>query len=471
MSKAIDLKSMAAVDVARAIQDRRISSLEATEEAIKRLKPVHEYTNSVIAFEDEDGRAMARAADAAIAKGTLKGPLAGVPLAHKDMFDRVGKVASWGARIRPDKPATRDSSAMARLNAAGSVQIATLNLSEFAFSPTGHNYVIGHCRNPWNPAHVTGGSSSGSGVVVAAGVVPTALGSDTGGSLRLPAAACGIASIKPTYSRVSRAGAMPLGSLLDTVGALARDVRDLAAMTQVLAGHDPDDGSTSQLPVPDYTAQMQQPVAGTRIGVDEALIAEAHPEIQKRLEAGLKLLEKAGCKRVKVKFPDWRTLDHLIQVVQLVDVAGVHADFMRRRGADYGPQVRARLEFGHFVAAADFHTALRARGTWLAKTLAETYAGADVTILPIIADPLPTIAELDVSDSPKMWAATGRMVKFTRPINYLGLPTIALAMPRAAKELPNGFQLIGRPFTEGKLLALGRAYQQELPPEVATRLA
>ena len=264
---------------------------------------------------------------------------------------------------------------------------------------------------------------------------------------------------------------MPLGALLDTVGALARDVRDLAAMLQILAGHDPDDGSSSQRPVPNYTAQMQQPVSGVRIGVDERLIGEADPQIQRRLEEGLKLLETQGCKRVAVRFPDWRTLDHLLQLVQLADVAGVHAQFMRSRATDYGPQVRARLEFGHFVSAVDFHTALRARGTWLARTLAETYAYADVTILPILSDPLPTIAELDVGDSAKMWAATGRMVKFTRPINYLGLPTIALPMPRSGSELPNGFQIIGRPFTEGRLLALGRAYQQELPPQVATRLA
>lgn len=471
MSKSPDLAGMAAVDVAAAIRDKRISSLEATEAAIARLKPVHEYTNAVVSFEDDDGRTMAKATDAAIAKGQLKGPLAGVPLAHKDMFDRVGKIASWGARIRPDKPATADSHAMRVLKGAGAVQIAALHLSEFAFSPTGHNYVLGHCRNPWDPARITGGSSSGSAVCVAAGVVPTALGSDTGGSLRLPAAACGIASIKPTYTRVSRAGAMPLAALLDTVGALARDVRDLAAMTQILAGHDPADGATSRRAVPDYTAEMQQPVRGLRIGVDETIMAQAHPEIAKRLEAGIKLLEKAGCKRVSVRYPDWQTLDHLIQIVQLVDVAGVHADFMRRRGADYGPQVRARLEFGHFVSAADFHTALRARGTWLAKTLRDTYANCDVTALPILPDPLPTIADLDVGANPNMWQVTGRMVKFTRPINYLGLPTIALALPRSGSELPNGLQLVGRPFAEGRLLALGRAYQQELPPEVAKRLA
>ncbi len=470
MSK-LDLQGMAGVDVAAAIRARQLSSTEATTEAIRRLKPVHELTNAVVAFEDDEGLAMAMAADAAIDKGQVLGPLAGVPLAHKDMFDRTGKIASWGARIRPEKPATRDAAVIQKLKTSGAVQIAALHLSEFAFSPTGHNYVIGHCRNPWDPSRITGGSSSGSAVTVAAGVVPAALGSDTGGSLRVPAAACGIASIKPTYTRVSRAGAMPLAALLDTIGALARDVRDLAAMLQIIAGHDPADGATSRRAVPDYTAEMAQPVAGLRIGVDEKVISEAHPEIQKRLEAGLKLLEKQGCKRVSVRFPDWRTLDHLIQLVQLVDVAGVHADFMRRRSADYGPQVRARLEFGHFVPAADFHTAVRARGTWVARTLAETYKDADVTILPILADPLPTIAELDVGGGPNMMAAMARSVQFTRPINYLGLPTLALPMPRGAAELPNGLQLIGRPFAEGRLLALGRAYQRELPPEVAKRLA
>jgi aspartyl-tRNA(Asn)/glutamyl-tRNA(Gln) amidotransferase subunit A len=201
MARAIDLATAAGVDVAAAIRDRRLSSAEATQAAIKRLKPVHEATNAVVAFEDEDGLAMARAVDAAVAKGQTLGPLAGVPLAHKDMFDRAGKIASWGGRIRPDKPAAQDATAIRLLKASGAVQIAALHLSEFAFSPTGHNYVIGHCRNPWDTSRITGGSSSGSGVTVAAGVVPAALGSDTGGSLRLPAAACGVASIKPTITR------------------------------------------------------------------------------------------------------------------------------------------------------------------------------------------------------------------------------------------------------------------------------
>lgn len=466
----MDLKSTAAVDLAKAISARKVSSLEATEAAIARLKPVHEACNAVVAFEDEDARGFARAVDAAIAKGQPAGPLGGVPLAHKDMFDRAGKIPSWGARIRLDKPCARDATLIQRLKAAGSVQIAALHLTEFAFGPTGHNYVLGHCRNPWDTSRITGGSSSGSAVSVAAGVVPAALGSDTGGSLRVPAACCGIASIKPTWSRVTRAGAMPLAPSLDTVGALARDVRDLAAMMNVIAGHDPLDPASSRRPVPDYAALLDQPVKGMRIGVDEALIGEAASEVQKLVEAGLAILEKAGAKRVKTRFEDFRTLDHLMQIIQLAEVASAHGPMLRKRGDDYGPQVRARIEYGHFVSAADYQTALRARGTILAKVLAHTYAQADMAILPVLADPLPTIAELDVAGGPQLLAAMGRAVKYTRPLNYLGLPTIVLPTPRNG-GLPNGFQLVGRPFAEDRLLAIGRAYQKILPPEVATRLA
>ena len=156
------------------------------------------------------------------------GPLAGVPLAHKDMFDREGKIASWGAKIRADKPAAADATAIARFKASGALQIAALHLAEFAYGPTGHNYVLGHARNPWDPTRITGGSSAGTAAAVAYGAIPAGLGSDTGGSLRLPAACCGITSIKPTWGRISRAGAMPLAPALDTVGVIARHVEDLA---------------------------------------------------------------------------------------------------------------------------------------------------------------------------------------------------------------------------------------------------
>jgi aspartyl-tRNA(Asn)/glutamyl-tRNA(Gln) amidotransferase subunit A len=461
-----DPAGLSARALAKAIAEGKLSSLEATKEAINRLVACHELTNCIVALEADAALDAARAADAAIAQGRAAGALAGVPLAHKDMFDRKGKIASWGAGIRADRPAERDATAIAAFKTADALQIATLHLAEFAYGATGHNYVLGHARNPWDPARITGGSSAGTAAAVAYGAIPLGLGSDTGGSLRLPAACCGVASIKPTWGRVSRAGAMPLAPALDTVGVIARHVEDLAVALQCLAGPDPRDPAASPLPVPDYAARLGDSVEGVRVGVDAKVVSEAHADVQRMVEEVLAILEKLGLKRRAAAFPDWQTLDHLVQLVQLPDASAVHAAFLRTRPGDYGPQVRTRVEVGHFIGAVDHLTALRARGTWLQRTLDQTFGDADIVILPVLADPLPTIAELDVGGGPKVQAAMGRVVKFTRPINYLGLPTLTLPVRRGG-GLPNGIQLVGRPFAEARLLAVGHAYQREVPPEIA----
>jgi aspartyl-tRNA(Asn)/glutamyl-tRNA(Gln) amidotransferase subunit A len=462
----MDLRTLAAVDLAAAIRDKKVTSVEATTEALQRARAVHDKTNAVISYDDTAARAAAMVADASLAIGRNYGPLHGLPLAHKDMFDRLGHIPSCGARIRRETPCTADATVIDRLQRAGSHQIAALHLTEFAFGPTGHNYVLGHAKNPWNLQHITGGSSSGSAICVATGVVPAALGSDTAGSLRLPAAALGITSLKPTWSRVSRAGAMPLSPSLDCVGPLARDVRDLALLFRIIAGHDGRDGTSSQRPVPGPQAFQPRSIAGVRIGVDENLLAQADASVQARIAAAIDVLVTQGAKRVAVKFPDWRMLDQLCQLLQLPEVASAHGAHLRHRGADFGPQVRARVEFGHFVSGADHQTALRARGTMLAQTLAETYAKCDVTALPTFADPLPTIEALDIAGGPTLQAAMGRVVLYCRPVNYLGLPALTLPYARDG-QLPNGFQLVGRPFAEADLIRLGLAYQQVIKPELA----
>ncbi len=465
-----DIASLSARALAEAIRARTISSVEATSEAIRRLTDCHELTNCIIALEAADALDAARAADAALAVGTAAGALAGVPLAHKDMFDRAGKIASWGANIRAASPAVEDATVISAFKKAGALQLATLHLTEFAYGPTGHNYVLGHARNPWDPTRITGGSSAGTACAVAYGAIPMGLGSDTGGSLRLPAAACGVASIKPTWGRVSRAGAMPLAPALDTVGLIARHGEDLALGLGLLAGPDPRDPAASALPVPDYVARLGDPVQGLRVGLDEAVAGEAHPQVQRMVGEVLAILEKLGLKRASCSFPDWRTLDHLVQLVQLPDAAAAHAAFLATRPQDYGPQVRARTEVGHFIGAVDHLTALRARGTIVQRALDTTFADIDVAILPVYADPLPTIAELDVGGGPTVQAALARIVKYTRPINYLGLPALTLPVPRHG-GLPNGIQLVGRPFSEAQLVAIGQAYQREVPPEVAVAAA
>ncbi|MGE3701780.1 MAG: amidase [Hyphomicrobiaceae bacterium] len=464
-----DLAALSALSLAKAIRDKKVSSLEATEAAIERLQACHELTNCIISLEADEARAGARAADAATAKGSAGGPLAGVPLAHKDMFDRKGRIASWGAKLRSGKPASEDSTAIARFKASGALQIAALHLAEFAYGPTGHNYVLGHARNPWDPTRITGGSSAGTGAAVAYGAIPVGLGSDTGGSLRLPAACCGVTSIKPTWGRVSRAGAMPLSPALDTVGVIARHVEDLALTLGILAGPDPRDTAATTLPVPDYVARLADPIKGLKLGVDEAVVGEADPQVQRMVEQVAGILGKLGLQRISCRFPDWQTLDHLVQLVQFPDASAAHTAFLRTRANEYGPQVRARAEVGHFISAVDHLTALRARGIFVERTLQGTFKDADIAILPILADPLPTIAGLDVSGGPQVQAAMGRVVKFTRPINYLGLPTLTLPIPRAG-GLPNGIQLVGRPYAETTLLAVGQAYQREVPPEIARPL-
>ncbi len=471
MSKQIqDLEKLSARKLAAAIAAKKISSVEATEASIAKLKAAHELTNCVVTLEADEALAAAKAADAAIAKGTAKGALAGVPLAHKDMFDRAGKIASWGAKIRAEKPAVSDATVIAKMKAAGSIQCAALHLTEFAFGPTGHNYIIGHARNPWDPARITGGSSAGTACAVAYGAITAGFGSDTGGSLRLPAAACGVTSIKPTWGRVSRAGAMPLAASLDTIGFIARHVEDLALMTGLVAGHDPRDQASAHLPVPDYLAALDTPVKGIRIGLDEKVAGEAHPDVQKMVDAVLDVLGKAGMTRGACTWPDWQTLDHLVQLVQLPDCSAAHSAYMRTRPGDYGPQVRARLEIGHFISSTDHMTALRARGPYVQRTLTETFKTIDVAILPIFADPLPTIADLDVAGGPTLQQAMGRVVKFTRPINYLGLPTLTLPVPRTGKALPNGIQIIAKPYAEALLFQIGAAYQRAVPPEIARPL-
>lgn len=453
--------------LAHAIAQRQATSEEATAFASQRLHQAHDACNAVVTFEDDEALGKARAADAAIQTGQAAGPLAGVPLAHKDMFDRRGKIASWGGNIQNANAADDDATVIRRLEAAGTHQIAALHLTEFAFGPTGHNYVLGHARNPHDQTRITGGSSSGSAIAVSTGAIPAALGSDTAGSLRLPAAACGILSMKPTWTRVSRAGAMPLSGLLDCVGPIARNVRDIALMMQILAGHDPRDGLSASRSVPDFLDACERPSNTMKIAVADGLIADAHATVQSQLSNAMSVFEAAGCSLTQTSCSNWLEIDQLTQLLQLPEVASAHGRFMRTRAADYGPQVRARIEFGHYISAADHQTAVRARGQILREFLDQVFGDADALILPNFADPVPTIAELDLAGGPTLMAGLARVIHYTRPVNYLGLPTLSLPYDRAPDEMLNGFQLIGRPFGEADLLCLGAAYERDVQVRLA----
>ena len=451
---------MSLVAVAKAIASKEVSSREVTRACLHRIAEWQPRLNAFMAIEAEAALAAADAADAALAKGNARGPLHGVPLAHKDMYYDAGKVVTCGSLIRRDFVATTTSTALQRLKDAGTIRLGSLQMVEFAYGPTGHNAHYGAVRNPWNVDHITGGSSSGSGSAVAARLTFAALGSDTGGSIRMPAHFCGVTGLKTTVGRVSRAGAMPLSQSLDTVGPLAQSAEDCALLLGLMAGADPEDPTASALPVPDYMAATKGSMKGLRIGVPTAFyVDDLDGEVARVLDETMATLKKEGAEIVKVELPDQRQLTSACQLVLATEAAAFHKRWMIERPQDYGAQVLMRLQNGLAVPAVSYLEAMRWRGPALAAYLAAV-AGTDAVLVPVGPVPAPTIAESDVGNSPNAEAVIQRLTRFTRPVNYLGLPSLAIPCGFTRSGLPVGMQLIGRSFDEAMLLRIGAAFQR-----------
>jgi aspartyl-tRNA(Asn)/glutamyl-tRNA(Gln) amidotransferase subunit A len=455
------LNTLTLAEVSALIRRREATAMEVLEAILARAAAVQSKLNCFLRIDEETARAAAKLADAELAKGRVRGPLHGVPLAHKDMYYREGVPSSCGSRIKGREPERSTATALRRLDAAGAIQFGVLHMAEFAYGPTGHNYHDGHCRNPWNTAHVTGGSSSGSGSSVAARAGFAALGSDTGGSIRLPAAICGITGLKVTYGRVSRAGAMPLSYSMDTVGPLGRSAADCALVLSAIAGPDPADPTAADEAVPDYVARLTMPVRGMRVGVPMSYFTDdMDAGVGAALTESIKALETLGCEIVPVALPDMTAIDVAGTHIIAAEGAAIHGNWLRTRSQDYSPQVRARLERGLALPAARYIDALRMRGPALAAFSAAVFAKVDVLHAPCLPIPSPTIAETDVGGSPTMDRTLALMTRFMRPFNYLGLPSLALPCGFLASGLPVGMQLVGRPFAEDTILRLGHAFQQ-----------
>ena len=453
------LMSLAAA--AAAIRARELSSVEATRAALARIERWQPRINCFIGLDAEGALKQAAALDAELARGHIRGALHGVPLAHKDMFYRAGRISTCGSEIRRHWRAGTTATVLERLDAAGAVDLGNLNMSEFAAGPTGHNEHFGHCRNPFNPAHVTGGSSSGSGAAVAARLVYGALGSDTGGSIRLPAAANGVVGLKPTYGRVSRYGALARAWSLDHVGPLTRTAEDCALMMQAIAGHDPNDGAISHEPVPDFTAGLADGIEGLRIGVvADAEGAPVDAEVHDALTASLEVLRSLGAEAVPVKLPHLKDWYCFADSISKCEGASIHARWLRERPQDYSGHVRTRLEAGLVLPATRYLEALSARGRHVAEFLATVMAGIDVLHCPAIPIPIPTIAETDLEGTGEaVLAQVGRITAFTRPFNFLGIPTISVPCGFTRNGLPVAFQVAGKPFAEPLVLRVAHAYQ------------
>jgi len=451
---------MSLVAVAKAIADKKVSSREVTRSCLHRIAQWQPSLNAFMAIESDQALAAADEADSALAKGHNRGVLHGVPLAHKDMYYDAGKVVSCGSLIRRDFVATTTSTALQRLKDAGTVRLGSLQMVEFAYGPTGHNPHYGAVHNPWHVDHITGGSSSGSGSAVAARLTFAALGSDTGGSIRMPAHFCGVTGLKTTVGRISRAGAMPLSQSLDTVGPLAQTVEDCALLLGLMAGADPEDLTASTLPVPDYMAATKGSIKGLKIGVPTAFyVDDLDSEVARILDETIATLKKEGAEIVKVELPDQRQLTAACQLVLATEAAAFHKRWMIERPQDYGAQVLMRLQNGLAIPAVSYLEAMRWRGPALSAYLAAV-AGTDAVLVPVAPVPAPTIAESDVGNSPGAEAVIQRLTKFTRPVNYLGLPSLAVPSGFTRGGLPVAMQLIGRSFDEAMLLRIGAAFQR-----------
>jgi aspartyl-tRNA(Asn)/glutamyl-tRNA(Gln) amidotransferase subunit A len=447
-------------EVAQAIARKRVSSREVTQSCLARIAHWQPRLNAFMAIEAEEARAAADAADAALAKGNNRGALHGVPLAHKDMYYDAGKVVTCGSKIRRDWVATTTATSLQRLKDAGTVRLGSLQMVEFAYGPTGHNPHYGPVHNPWNVHHITGGSSSGSGSAVAARLTFAALGSDTGGSIRMPAHFCGVTGLKTTVGRISRAGAMPLSQSLDTVGPLARTALDCALLLGLMAGADPNDPTAVGGDVPDYMAATVGSLKGLTVGVPTAFyVDDLDADTARILDETVATLKHEGAQVVQVELPEQRQLTAACQFVLAVEAAAFHKRWMIERPQDYGPQVLMRLQNGLAMPAVSYLEAMRWRGPALAAHLA-AIAGVDAVLAPVAPAAAPTIAESDVGNSPDAEAMIQRLTRFTRPVNYLGLPSLAIPAGFTSTGLPVGMQLIGRPFDEATLLRAGAAFQR-----------
>jgi aspartyl-tRNA(Asn)/glutamyl-tRNA(Gln) amidotransferase subunit A len=455
-----ELLALSATALAAQIRAGRVRCVQAMEAVLARAGETQPRLNGFIRVESERARAAAHDADRDAAAGRWRGPLHGVPMAHKDMYYRAGEISTGGSKILRERPAARTAAALTRLDAAGAIQFATLNMSEFAFNPTGHNWHFGHCRNAWHADYITGGSSSGSGTTVAARANFAALGSDTGGSIRLPATFCGTVGLMATYGRVSRAGAMPLSHSLDRVGPLTRTVEDAAQLLAVLAGADADDPTCEPRPVPDYLAALGQSIKGLRIGRPTRHVYEnADAHVVACMDASLEVLRRLGATVVEVEPPDLAPLGAAWSLVAAAEAAALHAKWLRTRPQDYSEQIRTRLVQGLAIPAHAYVDALRLRGPALRSFCDAVFSRCDVLHAPVVDFATPTIAESEVGGSPEMMAVLGRITRLTRPISYLGLPALAVPAGFLPNGLPVAMQLIGRPFDESTLLALGHAYQ------------
>ena len=456
----LEICYMSAGDLSKLVQNKEISPVEIIEAHLTRIDATEPVLNSFITLLADEARGAALQAEKDIQAGRYKGPLHGIPVALKDLYNTGGVRTTSGSRIFDNFIPTEDCTVAAKFQQAGAILVGKLNMHPFAYGPTGENLDYGHMHNPWNPDMVTGGSSGGSGSAAAAGQCTITTGSDTGGSIRIPAALCGIVGLKPTYGLVSRHGLTALSWSLDHPGPMTRTVEAAAITMNVIAGHDPKDVASAKVDIPDYTSALTGDIKGLRIGiVKEYFETPLDPQVRKAVMDAIGLLESMGAEVKEVSYPMFNQSQAISSTVLMSEATAYHRDLLEKDGHQIYEPVRQRLEAGLFISAAEYLRAQQARTIFdhQGRRLLD-----DVDLLAGPTEPVtaPEIMASKVMAGEQEVGVVGALTQYTRPYNINGFPAISVPCGFSDENMPIGLQLAGKPFDELTVLRAAHAYEQ-----------
>jgi aspartyl-tRNA(Asn)/glutamyl-tRNA(Gln) amidotransferase subunit A len=449
------LVQLTIAEAARSFQAGELSPVEITRACLERIEALEPKLNAFVTLLPETALAEARAAERRLGGGKRLGLLDGIPFAIKDLYETKGIRTTAGSKILADHVPSEDATCVRRLREQGVVLLGKLNMHEWAFGATNAVSHFGPTHNPWALDRITGGSSGGSAAALAASLCLGSLGSDTGGSIRMPASMCGIVGLKPTFGRVSKQGVVPLSGSLDHAGPMTRSVEDAAIVLQAIAGPDPNDPTTVDLPVPDYRAALSGEVQGLRIGLPEKeMLSGLDKEVEASFRQALKTLVGLGASLVEVEIPSLQQAPAIWMAVAGSEAAAFHRRNLKERPEDFSKQVRARLQLGLRLRAVDYLDGLD-RQRQLRAEIERQYEKID-----LLATPTMAFTAVRIEDELR---ATGREVNFHRltcPFNLTGQPAISLPCGFNSQGLPIGLQIVGRPFDEETVLRVAHAYEQ-----------
>lgn len=462
----MDNKDLCYSSVARLgalIRGKEVSPVELAQAYLDRIEEVEPALNSFITVLADGPMEAARRAEQEVLNGTDRGPLHGIPMAIKDVYDTVGIPTTFGCRAFETYVAQEDSTTVERLKEAGTVLLGKLNLHTLEYGATGENSHYGNMHNPWGTDRVTGGSSGGSASGVAAGECSVAMGSDTGGSIRAPAALCGIVGLKPTFGRISRHGIMGMSPTMDHHGPMTRTVEDCATLLQVVAGYDPRDARSSKEPVPDYVASLSKEVTGLRVGVvREFADVPTDPEVRQAVDAALKVLEQLGTTVVEVSWPMHAYSYAISSAIQAVDTSTELRELVAEQGQHIEPSIRARIRAGLFIPSDRYLRAQKARAIFN-RECNDLLQQVDVLVGPTVPVPAPRMDQEEISVEGVTMPTVLTIIQYTRAGNLNGLPAVSVPCGFTASGLPVGLQLTGRAFDEETVLRVAHAYEQATP--------